>query len=60
VQYSAVTSADAPDPVATISHSDAVYGFGPNGAAHYILGTLAEDKADINLVAGLMAPLVKT
>lgn len=60
VQYSAVTSADAPDPVAGITHSEAVYGFGPDGVAHYILGTLAEDKADINLVAGLMTPLVKT
>lgn len=60
VQYSAVTSADAPDPVAGVTHSEAVYGFGPDGAAHYILGTLAETKADVNLVAGLMAPLAKS
>ncbi|OYY04114.1 MAG: hypothetical protein B7Y73_05110 [Acidocella sp. 35-58-6] len=59
VEYSAVTSADAPDPVAGITHSDAVYGFGPSGKAHYILGTLAQGKADIDLVAGLMKPLVK-
>ena len=59
VEYTAVTSADAADPVAGITHSDAVYGFGPAGKAHYILGTLAQGKADIALVAGLMKPLVK-
>jgi protein SCO1/2 len=59
VQYTAVTSADAPDPVAGITHSDAVYGFGATGQARYILGTLAEDKPDLTVVAGLMTPLVK-
>ncbi len=59
VEYTAVTSADAPDPVADITHSDAVYGFGVSGKAHYILGTLAQGKADIDLVAGLIKPLVK-
>jgi protein SCO1/2 len=59
VQYTAVTSADTPDPVANISHSIAVYGFGPDGRARYILGTLADDKADIGTVASLMTPLTK-
>jgi len=59
VQYSAVTSADTPDPVANISHSIAVYGFGPGGQAKYILGTLADDKPDLTAVAGLMTPLTK-
>ncbi|HQU04156.1 MAG TPA: SCO family protein [Acidocella sp.] len=59
VEYNAVTSADAPDPVAGITHSDAVYGFGPSGKARYILGTLAQGKADIDLVAGLLKPLVR-
>ncbi len=59
VQYTAVTSADTPDPVANISHSVAVYGFGPNGQARYILGTLAEDKPDLATVASLMTPLTK-
>jgi protein SCO1/2 len=59
VQYTAVTSADTPDPVANISHSVAVYGFGPQGQAKFLLGTLAEDKADIATVAGLMTPLTK-
>ncbi|MDE8348572.1 MAG: SCO family protein [Acidocella sp.] len=60
VEYTAVTSADAPDPVSGITHSDAVYGFGPSGKARYILGTLAQGKANIDLVAGLMKPLLKT
>jgi protein SCO1/2 len=59
VQYTAVTSADTPDPVANISHSVAVYGFGATGQARYILGTLAEDKPDLAAVASLMTPLTK-
>ena len=59
VQYTAVTSADTPDPVANISHSIAVYGFGPAGQARYILGTLAADKPELNTVAALMTPLTK-
>jgi protein SCO1/2 len=59
VQYTAVTGADTPDPVAKISHSVAVYGFGSQGEAKFLLGTLAEDKADIATVAGLMTPLTK-
>jgi protein SCO1/2 len=59
VQYTAVTSADTPDPVAGITHSVAVYGFGRQGKAKFLLGTLAEDKADIATVAGLMTPLTK-
>jgi protein SCO1/2 len=60
VQYTAVTDADTPDPVANITHSIAVYGFGPDGKARYILGTLADDKPDLAAVAGLMTPLTKT
>lgn len=59
VQYTAVTGADTPDPVANISHSDAVYGFGRAGQARYILGTLAADKPDLATVASLMIPLTK-
>ena len=59
VQYTSVTSADTPDPVANISHSVAVYGFGATGQARYILGTLAEDKPDLGTVASLMTPLTK-
>jgi protein SCO1/2 len=59
VSYTAVTSADTPDPVANISHSVAVYGFGRDGSARYILGTLADDKPDIATVAGLMTTLTK-
>jgi protein SCO1/2 len=59
VQYTAVTDADTPDPVAGITHSIAVYGFGPQGQARYILGTLAEDKPDLDMVASLMTPLTK-
>ena len=59
VQYTAVTSADTPDPVAKISHSIAVYGFGPGGQARYILGTLADDKPELDKVAALMTPLTK-
>jgi len=59
VQYTAVTSADTPDPVANISHSVAVYGFGPGGKARYILGTLAADKPDLATVATLLTPLTK-
>ena len=59
VQYTAVTSADTPDPVANISHSIAVYGFGSHGQARYILGTLAADKPALGTVAALMTPLIK-
>ena len=59
VQYTAVTSADTPDPVANITHSIAVYGFGPEGRARYILGTLAADKPALGTVAALMTPLTK-
>jgi cytochrome oxidase Cu insertion factor (SCO1/SenC/PrrC family) len=59
VNYTAVTGADTPDPVANISHSVAVYGFGPRGQAKFLLGTLAQDKADIATVAGLMTPLTR-
>jgi protein SCO1 len=58
VQYTSVTSADTPDPVANITHSVAVYAFGPTGKAKYILGTLAEAKPDFATVAKLMTPLV--
>jgi protein SCO1/2 len=60
VQYTAVTDADTPDPVAKISHSVAVYGFGPDGKARYVLGTLADGKPDLATVAQLMTPLIKT
>ncbi len=59
VQYTAVTSADTPDPVANITHSVAVYGFGPHGQARYILGTLAAQKPELDAVARLMTPLTK-
>ncbi len=59
VQYSAVTSADSPDPVANITHSIAVYGFGRGGAARYILGTLADQKPELDVVARLMTPLTR-
>lgn len=59
VQYSAVTTADTPDPVSKISHSMAVYGFGADGNARYILGTLASAQPDLPMVASLMTPLLK-
>ena len=59
VQYSAVTTADTPDPVSKISHSMAVYGFGPDGAARYILGSLATGHPDLPMVASLITPLLR-
>jgi protein SCO1/2 len=60
VQYTSVTSADTPDPVAGITHSIAVYGFGPTGKAKYILSTLADNKPDLAAVAKLMTPLISS
>lgn len=58
VEYTSVTNADTPDPVANITHSIAVYGFGPTGQARYILGTLAEGKPDLGTVDTLMTRLI--
>ena len=59
VQYIAVENADTPDPVSKISHSMDVYGFGADGKARYILGTLASAQPDLPMVATLMSPLIK-
>jgi protein SCO1/2 len=59
VGYSAPASPDAPDPVSAISHTDAIYAFGPDGAARYIIGSLADARPDLPAIAGIMRPLAR-
>ncbi len=58
VGYNAVTNADAPDPVANISHTIAVYAFGPTGQAKYILSSLGASNPELDQLATLMTPLI--
>ncbi len=58
VQYTAVTSADTPDPVSDISHSIAVYAFGRDGRVQYIIGSLAAPNPQFGKLASIMKPLV--
>lgn len=51
VTYVAPTGPDAPDPVAAIAHSAAVYVFDPRGRARLLLGMLGTKHPDIAAAA---------
>jgi protein SCO1 len=59
VGYTAASRPDAPDPVAKISHTAAVYLFDDQGRVQRIVGQMALASADIQGIAAGLEPLAR-